>query len=444
VRRIVIALVIFVVGLTVLWHGANRWMATPLTAGIDRRTGYLTQPASIGVIRRTISATGALKARSTVDVSSQLSGQIASVGVDFNDIVTRGQTLAELDRRGFEAHVSQARAEAAMARDNIAILSTRRDRGQRNLDESIAERQVFAARVDKARATAVAAAARRGRAEKLQPQGATTMSSLEEARAAHETAQAGLREAEGDAAAHEQKIGSLEAAFREAQAELVNANAALPLRDAAVDLAELDLERSAIRSPIDGVVVKRAVEPGQTVAASLDSPVLFTIAGELAKMEIHANIDETDVGEIVAGQQAVFSVTAFPGRTFPARVTKIRKSGQIVQGVVTYTVVLETDNADGRLLPGMTSTLRIVVEEVGPVLSLPLAALRFTPDGQAAVDGRVWVLAQDGGIEPRDLVFGPDDRQQIAVREGRLAEGEAIILSRPRPADTGRFLGIRF
>jgi HlyD family secretion protein len=441
VKRIALALAACGLGLAMLWW---TWAPAARTSVVDQKTGYVTEPASIGVIRRTISAIGSLKARSTVDVSSQLSGQIARVNADFNDVVKQGQVLAELDRRGYEAHVSQAQAEAAMARETIAILSTRRDRAQRNLGESVAKRQVFAARVDKARAAAGVAALRRARVETLQRQGAGTASAVEDARAAYETADAGVREAEGDAAAHEQAIASLEVGVREVQAELVNADAALPLRDAALDLVRLDLERSAIRSPIDGVVVKRAVEPGQTVAVSLDAPVLFTIAGDLSKMEIHANIDETDVGEISPGQRAAFSVNAFPDRTFSAAVVKIRKSGQLVQGVVTYTVILETENPDGRLLPGMTSTVRIVIEEVGPVLTLPLAALRFAPEGESAAGGRIWVLAADGRIEPRALVFGPDDRQHIAVLEGKLLEGESVILARARPAETGRFFGIRF
>lgn len=427
-----------------LWWWGSHLAPAAQSGGIDHNAGYVTQPSSIGVIRRSISATGALKARSTVDVSSQLSGQIASVGADFNDVVKKGQVLAELDQRGYAARVAQAEAEATMARETVTILSTRRDRARRRLDEAVAQRRVLAARIDKARAEAGVTAARHGRTETLQRQGATTMSALDDARAAQEAAKAVLREAEAVAATHEHAVASLEAGLREAEAELVNARAALPLRDAALDLVRFDLERSTIRSPIDGVVVKRAVEPGQTVAASLEAPILFTIAGDLAKMEIHANIDETDVGEIAAGQRALFSVNAFPSRTFPAVVTMIRKSAQLLQGVVTYTVILETENADGRLLPGMTSTVRIVVEEVGPVLTVPLAALRFAPDGETAAGGRIWVLAPDGQVEPRTVVLGPDDRRDVAVLQGRLTQGEALVVARTRPAETGRFFGIRF
>lgn len=425
--------------------GLGRWASATLIGASNNQAAYVTQPSSIGMIRRSISATGALKARSTVDVSSQLSGQIASVNADFNDIVKQGQVLAELDRRSYEAHVSQARAEAAMARDNIDMLSARRDQAQRKLDEAKAQREVYAARIDKARAAAALAALRRTRGETLQRQGAGTASAVEDSRAAHETAEAGMREAVADVAAHEQAIASLDAALREVQAELANARAALPLRDAAFDLARLDLERSAIRSPIDGVVVKRAVEPGQTVAASLDAPVLFTIAGDLSKMEIHANIDETDVGQLASGQHATFSVGAYPERTFRATITKIRKSGQLVQGVVTYTAILETANPDGRLLPGMTCTVRIVVEEVGPVLKVPLASLRFAPSEAGAATGQdVWVLTPDGRIDRRAVTLGPDDQHDIAVLGGHLAAGEKVILARAAPRQSTRWFGSQF
>ena len=444
-KRIAVTVAVCGLLLALARLGIDRWASAALIGPSNDQAEYVTQPSSIGVIRRSISATGTLKARSTVDISSQLSGQIASVNGDFNDIVRQGQVLAELDRRSYEARVSQAQAEVAMARDNIDMLSARRDQAQGKLDEAKAQREVYAARIDKARAAAALAVSRRTRGETLQRQGAGTVSAVEDARAAHETADATLREAVADAAAHEQATASLDAALREAQAELVNARAALPLRDAALDLARLDLERSAIRSPIDGVIVKRAVEPGQTVAASLDAPVLFTIAGDLSKMEIHANIDETDVGQLAPGQHAAFTVGAYPERTFLATITKIRKSGQLVQGVVTYTAILETENPDGRLLPGMTCTVRIVVEEVGPVLKVPLASVRFVPPDEGAATGQgVWVLTPDGRIDRRDVRLGPDDERDIAVLDGHLAAGERVILARARPPRSRRLFGIQF
>ena len=173
-------------------------------------------------------------------------------------------------------------------------------------------------------------------------------------------------------------------------------------------------------------------------------------------MEIHANIDETDIGEIAVGQAAEFTVDAFPGRSFAARVSEIRKAARIVQGVVTYTVVLQASNADGLLLPGMTATVRIVVEEARRVRTVPLAALRFAPDGGATTAGdatlsgddrsgqTIWVLDPDGRPQPRIVHVGIDDGRDIAVLGGSLPERERVITGRvPRPAGR-RLFGIRF
>jgi HlyD family secretion protein len=408
---------------------------------------YLTAEVATGHVRRTVSATGALEAVTTVDVSSQLSGQISRLDADFNDPVRVGQALATLDQRGFEARVVQAESEARMARANVAILSAKLDEARGLEDEADAQRKVVRARIDLARVELDAAERQFARADRLAGRGAAAVATVEDARSAHDAAAARLREAEALAIAHEHMVASRQAARREAEAELSNAEAALPLRDAALVLARLDLERSTIRAPIDGVVVGRNVEPGQTVAVSLDAPVLFTIAGDLAKMEIHANIDETDIGAIAVGQAAEFTVDAFPGRIFQARVSEIRKAARLVQGVVTYTVVLQTENPDGVLLPGMTSIVRIAIEETGAVRTVPLAALRFTGDGAAGKAGSgkiLWVLESDSKIEPRNVAFGLDDGSVIAVLDGDLAVGERVITGRvPHPAGR-RIFGIRF
>jgi HlyD family secretion protein len=408
---------------------------------------YLTAEVATGRIRRTVSATGALQAVTTVEVSSQLSGQISRLDADFNDPVRVGQALATLDQRGFEARVVQAESEVQMARENAAILSAKLDEARGLEDEAGMQRKVFGARIDLARIELDAAQRQFIRADRLAARGAAAVATVEDTRSARDAAAAKLREAEALAIAHEHAVASRQAGRREVEAELANAEAALPLRDAALVLARLDLERSTIRAPIDGVVVGRNVEPGQTIAASLDAPVLFTIAGDLAKMEIHANIDETDIGAIAVGQAAEFTVDAFPGQTFPARVSEIRKAARLVQGVVTYTVVLQTENPDGLLLPGMTSIVRIAVEETGAVRTVPLAALRFTGDGavgEAGAGKTLWVLEGDGNIEPRKVAFGLDDGSVVAVLDGDLAAGERVVTGRvPHPAGR-RIFGIRF
>ncbi|HSF96581.1 MAG TPA: biotin/lipoyl-binding protein, partial [Thermohalobaculum sp.] len=287
-----------VAGLIAALIGTALLREAPHSAASQAGGGYLTAEVGLGTIRQSVVATGALQAVTTVEVSSQLSGQIARLAADFNDPVAAGQELAALDRRGFEARVAQAEAELAMARANVAILSATLEKALGVEDEAKARRQVFDARTDRAQVGLALAERGLGRADRLAEKGTATLAAVEDARSARDAAAAELREAQALATAHEHLVASSEAGRREAEAELSNARAALPLREAALQLARLDLERSTIRAPIDGIVIGRNVEPGQTVAASLDAPVLFTIAGDLSAMNIHANIDETDIGEI--------------------------------------------------------------------------------------------------------------------------------------------------
>lgn len=392
--------------------GTALWTATAAEV-----PGYRTAIVELAEIRRTISATGTLQAVSTVAVGSELSGRIARLDADFNDPVRAGQPIAALDQRGFEARIVQAEAELAMAHERVAILQARLTRAKEALAETRAERAVFAARLTAARVALDAASRAAGRQKALADRGAVTGAAVEDAASTEEAANAAFREAEALAAAHTHAIASREAGVREAEAELGNARAGLPLRQAALSLARLDLERATVRAPIDGVVIGRFVEAGQTVAASLDAPVLFTIAGDLSRMEIHAVIDETDIGEIAIGQTTSFTVDAFPGHTFAAEVAEIRKAARIVQGVVTYTVVLATGNAEGRLLPGMTSLIRITVEESDALPVIPLTALG---------DGDTVSVLGPTGPEPRTVRLGADDGARIAVTDG-LRLGEQVV-----------------
>lgn len=439
--------------------GAGIWSVGAGTFQGDRDVDYLTSKVSSGQINLTITATGSLQAVSTVEVSTQLSGQIAELQADFNDAVVVGQTLAKLDQRGFMAHVQQSQAELDMAHENVAILSAKLEKAYGVEKEELARRKVFQARIEKARVKLVSSERRLKRIEALVKRGNSSDSAIDDAQYELETAAAELREATALADAHEYVVASSRAGRLEAEAELANAHAALPLRQATLTLAELDLERSTIRAPIDGVLVGRNVEQGQTVAASFDAPTLFTIAGDLAEMEIHANIDETDIGKIAIGQTVEFSVDAYNGRTFKATVNEIRLSAQVIQGVVIYTVILKAPNAQRLLLPGMTATVRIAINEVGPVRLLPLAALRFTP--QRSVTGNsvdksgasldidsdqrtVWVLAKNRQPEPRQVRLGIDNGRDIAVLDGTLREGEQVITGRAPGSNKRQLFGIRF
>ncbi len=446
-----ILLVIGVLAVVAAIPGVRPWFEnqyTQLTAddGPRSATKYTTAEALNTQIRRTITASGTLYAQATVDVSSQLSGQIALVDANFNDAVSRSQALAQLDQREFDARVKQAEAEFAISQENISILTARREKAAQTENEAAARRKVFPARIEGAQATLENAAKQLERARKLEEQKAVKAKVADDAKSAYANAKARLLELEAEAAAHEFATASAAAGRLEADAELAHAHAVVALRQAELDQALLQRDRSTIRAPIDGVVVGRNVEPGQTVAVSLNAPVLFTIAGDLTKMEIHANIDETDIGEIEAGQTARFTVAAYPDRVFHAQVGEIRKAAQILQGVVTYTVVLTTGNSDGSLLPGMTATLRIVTQETGPTLTVPLAALRYHPDGpaSAADASTVWVLQSDGDIAPRKLTLGADDQDRIAVVKGALSAGDQVITAQEATPAKLSLLGIRF
>jgi len=232
----------------------------------------------------------------------------------------------------------------------------------------------------------------------------------------------------------------------------VNARASIPQREALLELAEIELQRTVIRAPIDGIVIRRNVSEGQTVAASLEAPTLFTIAQDLTEMELHARIDETDIGRVKVGQPAEFTVDAHPGRVFEGRVTQIRKAPEVVQNVVTYTVVIETRNDERRLLPGMTANIRVLVMESEPVLKLPLAALAFRPGAIPAADdtgggpGRgetVWTLDAGGEPRPVTVTTGARDRSHVALAAGPLAPGDRVITNEVTQQAGRSVLGLR-
>lgn len=329
------------------------WWAFGRAAPPDA-AAYRTASVERGDVLRTVSATGRLQARVTVEVGSQLSGQLLEINADFNDVVTADQPIARLDPATFEQRLRQAEADLAVQRANAR-----------------------AAEAQAAQAEADAAVARRDldRIAPLAERGVASAASLDAATAA------ATRSAASVAAAAAQRDV---AAARVMQAEAAVANAAV------------DLERTTIRSPVDGVVVARSVDVGQTVAASLQAPVLFTIAQDLALMQIEIEVDEADIGAVRPGQRITFNVDAYPDREFSGAVDEVRKQPNIVSNVVTYVVTAETENPAGALLPGMTANVEIIVEERRDVIRAPNAALRFTP-----ADGVETVSADGDGERPR-------------------------------------------
>ena len=298
------------------WKGKER----------SRELQYQTQPGHMGNLTVIVTATGNLEPTNEVDVGSELSGILDDVNVDFNDKVEVGQVLARLDTTKLSAQVTQSKAALDAAQ----------------------------AKVLQAQATI-----------------AETKSKLEQLRR--------VRELSDNKVPSQADLDVAEANYARAQADEASANASVAQARATLEANETDLAKGVIRSPINGVVLTREVEAGQTVAASFEAPVLFTLAEDLTQMELHVDVDEADIGQVKEGQDATFTVDAYPDRQFQAKIIQIRYGSQTVDGVVTYETVLQVDNNDLSLRPGMTATADITVKKVVGVLLVPNAALRFSP-----------------------------------------------------------------
>lgn len=355
---------------------------------------YDTTPVETGDLVVTVTATGTVQPTTRVDISSELSGTLASVEVDFNDEVVEGQVLARLDDTTLRARLTTAEAQLAAAR----------------------------ARLAQAKATADETTEAWTSTQELDKRGLATRSTVVAARAAHDRALAAVEIARAD----------------------------LTLAEASLSEAEADLDKAEIRSPITGIVLDRAAEKGQIVAATLNAPILFTLAEDLGRMELQVAIDEADIGRVAVGNEASFTVDAHPGQSFLARIAQLRYAPEEAEGVVTYKAVLTVENDRRLLRPGMTATATIVVSKEEGVLLVPLAALRYAPPAPAEagprgggligllmpgrssgerqkVDGTsVWVL-RDGAPVRVEITPGASDGRSIAVASKDLSEGDLVI-----------------
>ena len=385
-RIALLILVVAVLGAAVAW-GLWRSRAAPANP-------YVTSPLDRGSIVGRVTATGTLSALVTVQVGSQVSGRIATLGADFNSQVKKGQVLATIDAQLFLAASAQARANELVATGNL----------------------------EKAKATAFDSQRTLGRQKQLLEQHLVAQADFDTAQAAAAVAAAGITSAEGSLA----------------QAR------------ASRQQAEVNLGYTTIVSPIDGTVVSRAVDVGQTVAASLQAPTLFTIAENLSKMQVDTNVAEADVGKLKEGLDATFSVDAFPNRVFAGKIRQIRFAPQVVSNVVTYDSVIDVDNPELLLRPGMTANVTFVYARADEVLRVPNAALRFKldlplggqgrpdggmrrprDDGKAAVERkRVWVLRGAEQPESVGLEAGLTDGSFTEVKGGPLKEGDAVIVDK--------------
>jgi HlyD family secretion protein len=324
---------------------------------------FITAPVERGAISSTVKATGTVEAVSTVDISSQLSGRIADVFVNFNDTVKAGQPIAILDPEIYAARVSEARALLNVAKATARLQEATIQRAKVVVDNAITSRKVVEAQLAAAQAKQDELERDFQRNLRLSRTGGVSDREFTQSRAQRDAGVADLRGAEEQINMKGQAIAIAEAELAMADANLVNAQAVIEQRQASLDQAALDRERTEIRAPIDGVVIKRDVNPGQTVAVSLEAKTLFRIAKDLREMEVRGKIDEADVGRIKAGQTAYFTVDAYPDRTFSGRVLQVRKSPEIVQNVVTYTAIVSAANPELLLFPGMTAVLRVEPDE---------------------------------------------------------------------------------
>lgn len=366
---------------------------------------YATQPVTRGDLTVTVSATGSLEPTNQVDVGIEVSGTIKTVEVDYNDRVKVGQVLARLDTTKLETQVLQTQAALESAEAKVL-------QAQANVQE---------ARTQLARLIRV-------------------------------------QELSGGKVPSQQDLDAAKAALDRSQADEASAKAVVSQTQATLDANRTDLSKAVIHSPINGVVLARSVEPGQTVAATFQAPVLFTIAEDLTKMELQVDVDEADVGHVKAGQEATFTVDAYPDRTFPARITAVYYGSQTVEGVVTYRAVLKVNNADLSLRPGMTATAVITVNKVENAILVPNAALRFTPPQPRRTDSsggrsligrllprppaptpkptenatgkgaqpRVWTL-RNGEPEAVAITTGATDGVMTEVTGGALEPGMSVI-----------------
>ncbi len=351
----------------------------------DGGTKFRTATIDRGDVLKSVSASGQLNAVVTVEVGSEISGQISEMKADFNSVVRAGQVIARIDPESLEARVEQAAAELAVAEATVATKKAALFQARANRDNARATLAAYQADVERATVNAADLEREYGRKARLRERGVVSVSVVDSAKAAYDSSVAQIRSAKARLAAHRSTVAARNASVSVAEAEIVHAGAQVQQKRAVLNIAKVNLDNTFIRSPVDGVVIGRNVDIGQTVAASLQAPTLFTIARDLRDMQVETNIDEADIGQIASGQVATFTVDSFAGRNFRGTVTQVRKQPRSVQNVVTYTVVINVDNADLRLLPGMTATVEVKVSDRKNVLRIPNTALRFTPPGEERI-----------------------------------------------------------
>jgi HlyD family secretion protein len=373
--------------------------------------GYRVAKIDRGEVVATVTATGTINPTTTVIVGSQLSGQVVEILADYNSTVSAGQVVARLNSDQIRARLDAARADLEQMRAMKLVQEAQIERVRADTEKAKAAQADIEAQIQRNEALAADAERAFERQSELRARGVAAEAAVDTARTQREATRAAVRSTQAQLASAKAQLIGLSADLRVAQSNVAAVTAQIAQREAAVRQIEVDVRNSEIRSPVSGVVVQRNVELGQTVAASLQAPTLFLIAEDLRRMEISANIDETDVGRIRAGQRVTFTVNAYPGRTFEGTVKQVRLGSQTVQNVVIYTTIISVENPRGELLPGMTASLRVETERRNDVLRVANAALRWRPPSVAP--------EQPGAAtQPRTAADGGDGAPRAGGRAG--------------------------
>lgn len=335
---------------------------------------YVTAPVAKGAVTRTVTATGTVNPELTIIVGAAVSGIIQQLYCDYNTRVKKGQVCARIDPRAYQSVVDQNKANLAVAK----------------------------AQLEKDKANLTYAKLALGRAATLLPTHAVSQDAYDSAKSTYD----------------------------QAVAQITFDEATVQQRQASLDAAQVNLDYTDIMSPVDGTVVSRNVTMGQTVAASFQTPTLFLIATDLAKMQVDANVSESDIGGIKLGNKATFTVDAYAKRTFEGTVSQVRQSPQTVQNVVTYDIVISVSNSDLTLMPGMTAASRIVVDQRDDVIRVPNQALRYVPKGLSGAvksdQAQIWVL-RDGKPVSVPVMAGLDDDNFTEIVSGDVKPGDLVV-----------------
>ena len=406
---------------------------------------YDTVPVERGPIQAKVTATGNLNAVVDVLVSSQVSGNIKALYADWNSKVRKGQLVALIDPQIFQAQVDQATATFRSAQSATITAQAQLEKTQSDLSAANATEKDAEAIAAKDLANETNAKAQWQRAEMLLHEQIIAQQDYDTAKANYDASQAQVTADQAQIDAAKQNMQSAQASVKVAQNQLATAQAQERQTQAALQQAQINLDHCQIYAPVDGTVIARRMDVGQTVASTLNPPTIFEIAQDLTKMQVDTNVDESDVGNVAKGQQATFIVDSYPGTTFHGVVADIRKAPIITQNVVTYDVVITVDNSDFKLLPGMTANVTILTAKLDDTLKVPNSVLRFRPSAPVlkktglpapqADKQQIYVL-RAGNLAAVPVRFGLSDGKYTAVTSDQLQPGAQVVVRATMSGDS--------